>query len=95
MIGRDCRWGGDFEHSSGKTLRLTNTCLFDNFFQILYSFYSMNMHQMRKLFETEDAFKKDLRNSTASFSDQETHIVMLYDNTQNFQNKELPKNQRI
>ena len=47
-------WGGDFEHSSGKTLKLTYTCPFDNFFQILYSFYSMNMHHMRKLFEKED-----------------------------------------
>ena len=47
-------WGGDFEHSSGKTLKLNNTCPLDNFFQILYSFYDMNMHHMRKLFETED-----------------------------------------
>ena len=52
-------WGRDFEHSSGKTLKLTNTFLFDNFFQILYSFYSMNIHHMRKLFETEaDLLKK-------------------------------------
>ena len=57
MIGRDCRslWGGEFEHSSGKPLKLTNTCPFDNFFQILYSFYSMNMHHMRKL---DDLLKK-------------------------------------
>ena len=51
-------WGGDFNHSSGKPLQLINTCTLDYFFQILYSFYALNMHEMRKLFETEEEVLK-------------------------------------
>ena len=47
-------WGGDYQQ-----LELVNTCTIDNFLQILYLFYTMDVHEMRKLFDSDhDTIKK-------------------------------------
>ena len=53
-------WGGYHQQPCGNTLELTNTCTIDNFFQMLYIFYVSNIHEMRKLFESNhDIIKKN------------------------------------
>ena len=42
-------WGGITESS----IQINNTCPLDPFLQILYTFYSLNIQEMRKLFENE------------------------------------------
>ena len=41
-------WGEDYQQ-----LEPVNTCTIDNFLQILYLFYAMNVHEMRKLFDSD------------------------------------------
>ena len=51
-------WGGDFLDSTD-FVKLINTCTLDNIFQILYTFYALNMHQTRKIFDSDhDLVKK-------------------------------------
>ena len=40
-------------------VKVINTCTLDNIFQILYTFYALNMHQTRKIFDSDhDLVKK-------------------------------------
>lgn len=51
-------WGGDFIDSTD-SVQLINTCTLDNILQILYTFYALNIHQTRKIFESDhDLVKK-------------------------------------
>ena len=51
-------WVGDFLDSTD-FVKLINTCTLDNIFQILYTFYALNMHQTRKIYDSDhDLVKK-------------------------------------
>ena len=47
-------WGGNYILSTGQEIRLHQTCAVDTFLEIMLIFYSLNVHQMSKLFQSED-----------------------------------------
>ena len=55
-------WGGNYVLPTGETLQLYDTCAIDTFLQILFVFYSLNIHQMRKLFDAEDSLVEKICN---------------------------------
>ena len=44
-------WGGQYRTSSGDSLEIINSCSVDPPLQMLYMFYTLNIQEMRKLFE--------------------------------------------
>ena len=54
-------WGGELRIPSGQIINVINSCTVDPFLQILYVFYSLNIHKMRKLFESEHIIVKMVR----------------------------------
>ena len=46
-------WGGYYRTSSGILIKIINSCTVDPLLQILYMFYTLNIQEMRKLFENE------------------------------------------
>ena len=57
----DIPWGGELRIPSGQILNVINSCTVDPFLQILYVFYSLNIHKMRKLLESEHIIVKMVR----------------------------------
>ena len=55
-------WGGNYVLPSGESLQLYNTCAIDTFLQIIFVFYSLNIHQMRKLFDSADSLVHEICN---------------------------------
>ena len=55
--------GGNYVLPTGVTLQLYNTCAIDTFLQILFVFYSVNIHQMRKTFDSEDSLVQEICNA--------------------------------
>ena len=51
-------WGGEVRISSGQIINLINSCTVDPFLQTLYMFYSLNIQEMRKLFESDHIIVK-------------------------------------
>ena len=47
-------WGGNYILSTGQEIRLRQTCAVDTFLEIMLIFYSLNVHQMSKRFQSED-----------------------------------------
>ena len=47
-------WGGNYMLPTGQEIRLHHTCAVDTFLEIMLIFYSLNVHQMSKLFESEN-----------------------------------------
>ena len=52
-------WGGNYIHSDdlfsdNQEISLYNTCTIDNFFQIILMFYSLNINQMQRLYDSTD-----------------------------------------
>ena len=54
-------WGGELRIPSGQIINVIHSCTVDPFLQILYMFYSLNIHEMRKLFESEHIIVKMVR----------------------------------
>ena len=44
-------WGGQYRTSSGDSIEIINSCSVDQFLQMLYMFYTLNILEMWKLFE--------------------------------------------
>ena len=47
-------WGGNYILSTGQEILLHQTCAVDTFLEIMLMFYSLNVHQMSKPFQSED-----------------------------------------
>ena len=45
-------WGGEYRHISGELIEFINTCTIDNFLQIIYMFYALNIEHMQHLFSS-------------------------------------------
>ena len=53
-------WGGNYVLPTGETIQLYHTCTIDNFLEIIFLFYSINLHQMRKLFDSDDSLVRKI-----------------------------------
>lgn len=53
-------WGGNYTLPTGQTVRLYSTCAIDTFLEIIFFFYSLNLHQMKNLFDCEEEVVKNI-----------------------------------
>ena len=53
--------GGTYRSRSGQTIGILNSCTVDPFLQIMYMFYGLNVHQMERLFESENLIAHKVR----------------------------------
>ena len=54
-------WGGAYRSRSGQTIEILNSCTVDPFLQIMSMFYGLNVHQMERLFESENLIAHKVR----------------------------------
>ena len=71
-------WDGEIHLPTGKVIQIVNSCTVDPFLQIIYMFYALHIHEMRKLFESDHPIVKQIREVvqlllTDAFNDDAKH----------------------